>query len=148
MLSKWSQLNAEQTLVTLIRSWASSVSIVSDYRLDDRGSTPGEANYFFSSLCVQTGLEAQPSSCTMGTGGPFPGGKARQGRNADHSLHLLPMLRMSRSCTSTPWRLQGVVSGTALFCFNTFLKNRQRAFRCIGDIKALNSMAMKTKSNL
>jgi hypothetical protein len=26
-----------------------------------------------------------PASCTMGTGGPFPGGKARPGRDADHS---------------------------------------------------------------
>jgi hypothetical protein len=25
------------------------------------------------------------ASCTMGTGGPFPGGKARPGRDADHS---------------------------------------------------------------
>jgi hypothetical protein len=26
----------------------------------------------------------------MGTGGPFPGGKARPGRDADHSPHLVP----------------------------------------------------------
>jgi hypothetical protein len=38
-----------------------------------------------SSLCVQTGSEAHPASCTMGTGGPFPGGKARPGRDADQS---------------------------------------------------------------
>jgi hypothetical protein len=30
-------------------------------------------------------LGAHPASCTMGTGGPFPGGKARPGRDADHS---------------------------------------------------------------
>jgi hypothetical protein len=30
-------------------------------------------------------LGAHPTSCTMGTGGPFPGGKARPGRDADHS---------------------------------------------------------------
>jgi hypothetical protein len=40
---------------------------------------------FSSSLCVQTDAAAQPASCTMGTGGPFPGGKARSGRDADHS---------------------------------------------------------------
>jgi hypothetical protein len=40
---------------------------------------------FYSSLCVQTGSGAHPASCTMGTGGPFPGGKTRQGRDADHS---------------------------------------------------------------
>jgi len=26
----------------------------------------------------------------MGIGGPFPGGKARPGRDADHSPHLVP----------------------------------------------------------
>jgi len=26
----------------------------------------------------------------MGTEGPFPGGNARPGRNADHSSHLVP----------------------------------------------------------
>jgi hypothetical protein len=34
---------------------------------------------FSSSLCVQTGSEAQPASCTMGTGGPFPGAKRSWG---------------------------------------------------------------------
>jgi hypothetical protein len=42
---------------------------------------------FSSNLCVQTGSEAHPASCPMGTGGPFPGGKARPGRDADHSPH-------------------------------------------------------------
>jgi hypothetical protein len=66
----------------------SSVSIVSDYGLDDRVigvRPPAEAKDFCSILCVQTGSEAHPASCTMGTGDPFPGGKARQGRDADHS---------------------------------------------------------------
>jgi hypothetical protein len=44
-----------------------------------------EAKDFFSSLCVETGSEAHPASCTMSTRGPFPGGKARAGRDADHS---------------------------------------------------------------
>jgi hypothetical protein len=38
-----------------------------------------------SSLYVQTGFEAYPASYTMGTGGPFPGGKAQPERDADHS---------------------------------------------------------------
>jgi hypothetical protein len=66
----------------------SSVSIVSDYGLDDRVigvRSPAGAKDFSSILCVQTGSEAHPASCTMGTGGPFPGGKGRQGRDADHS---------------------------------------------------------------
>jgi hypothetical protein len=43
------------------------------------------AEDFFSNFCVQTGSGAHPASYPMGTGGPFPRGKARQGRDADHS---------------------------------------------------------------
>jgi hypothetical protein len=66
---------------------------VSDYGLDDREigvRFPAGAEDFSSSLCVQSGSGAQTASCSMGTGGPFPGGKARPGRNADHSPHLAP----------------------------------------------------------
>jgi hypothetical protein len=65
----------------------SSGSIVSDYGLDDRAMevrSPTGAD-FSSSLCVQTGSGAHPESYPMGTGGSFPGGKARLGRDADHS---------------------------------------------------------------
>jgi hypothetical protein len=71
----------------------SSVSIVSDYGLDDWAievQSPAGAKDFSSSLCVQTASGAHPASCTMGTTGPFPGGKARPGRDADHSPHLFP----------------------------------------------------------
>jgi len=37
------------------------------------------AKDFSSSLCVQTGSGAHPASCTMGTRGPFPGGKSAAG---------------------------------------------------------------------
>jgi len=37
------------------------------------------------SLCVQTGSGTHPASCPMRTEGSFPGGKARTGRDADHS---------------------------------------------------------------
>jgi hypothetical protein len=61
---------------------------VSDYGLDDRAigvrSSAGVEDFSYS-LCVQTGSGAYPASCTMGTGGPFPGGKARPGRDVDHS---------------------------------------------------------------
>jgi hypothetical protein len=69
-------------------SRGSSVSIVSDYGLDDREievRSPAEVKDFSSNLCVQTGSGAHPASCTMGTGGPFPGAKARPGRDTDHS---------------------------------------------------------------
>jgi hypothetical protein len=75
-------------ILIVLRSRVSSDSIVSDYGLDDRAigvRSPTGANDFSSILCVQTGSEAHPASCTMGTGGPFPGGKALPGRDADHS---------------------------------------------------------------
>jgi hypothetical protein len=69
-------------------SRGSSGSIVSDYGLDDRAigvRSPAGAKDFSSNLCVQTCSGAHPTSCTMVTGGPFSGGKARPGRDADHS---------------------------------------------------------------
>jgi hypothetical protein len=53
--------------------WGSSVSIVSDYTLDDRVSIPGRGKDFPSSLCAQTSSEAHPASYIMGTVGSFPG---------------------------------------------------------------------------
>jgi hypothetical protein len=47
--------------------------------------SPTGAQDFSSTLCVQTGSGAHPASYTMGTGGSFPRGKARPGRDADHS---------------------------------------------------------------
>jgi hypothetical protein len=55
---------------------------VSDYGLDDRAlevRSPAGEKDFSSDLCVQTGSGAHPASCPMGTGGPFPEGKARPG---------------------------------------------------------------------
>jgi hypothetical protein len=77
----------------VLRTWGSSGSIVSGYGLDDLAievRSPTGAKDFSSSLCVQTGSGAHPASYTMGTGGPFPGGKALPGRDADHSPHLVP----------------------------------------------------------
>jgi hypothetical protein len=50
------------------------------------GFDPGRGNGYFSSPCVQTGSGAHPASYTIGTGGSFPGGKERPGRDADYSL--------------------------------------------------------------
>jgi hypothetical protein len=61
---------------------------VSDYGMNNRAigvQSAAEAKDFSSILFVQTGSGAHPASCTMGTGVPFPGGKARPGRYADHS---------------------------------------------------------------
>jgi hypothetical protein len=60
---------------------------MSDYGLDDRAievRSPTGAD-FSSRPCVQTGSGTHPASYPMGTGGSFPGGKARPGRDADHS---------------------------------------------------------------
>jgi hypothetical protein len=59
-----------------VSSRGSSVSIVSDCRLDDRATevrSPGQAKNFPFSLRVPTSPEAQPASCPMGTGDSFPG---------------------------------------------------------------------------
>jgi hypothetical protein len=69
-------------------SRVSSGSTVSDYGLDDRAigvRSPAGAKDFSSSHFVQTGSGAHPASCTKDTGGPFSEGKARPGRDADHS---------------------------------------------------------------
>jgi hypothetical protein len=66
---------------------------VSDYELDDRAigvRSLAEAADFSSSLCVQTGSGAHPASCTMGTGGPFPGGKRDRGVTLTTHPHLVP----------------------------------------------------------
>jgi hypothetical protein len=79
-------LDANIILSTVLpRSRGSSVSVGSDYGLDDRGSISDRGRGFFLSLSVQTGSGAHPTFCPMGTWGPFPGGKARPGLDADHS---------------------------------------------------------------
>jgi hypothetical protein len=73
-------------LPALHDSLNSSVTKVSDYGLDDRAidvQSPAEADELSCNLCVQTRLGAHPGFCPMGTGGPFNGGKARPGRDAD-----------------------------------------------------------------
>jgi hypothetical protein len=77
-------------------------SVVSDYRLDNQGSIHNRGKSFSFSLCVQTSSEAHPASYPIGTMGTFPGCKAQLERDADHSPHLVPRSRMSRSYTSYP----------------------------------------------
>jgi hypothetical protein len=59
---------------------------VSDYWLDDWAG----GKDFSSSLRVQTGSEAHPAPCTMGTAGPFPGPKRGRGMTLTTHLHLMP----------------------------------------------------------
>jgi hypothetical protein len=61
---------------------------VSGYGMDDRAIDvrfPAGEKDFSASLCVQTDSGTHPDSYTMGTGGPFSGGKVRTGCDADHS---------------------------------------------------------------
>jgi hypothetical protein len=74
-----------------------------------------------SSLCVQTGSRAHPASCTMGTVGRFPGGKARPGRGTDHWPHLVPTSWMSRSYTPLSLRLHDVLWDNFTFYFRHWL---------------------------
>jgi hypothetical protein len=46
---------------------------------------PAGAKDFSSNLRVQTASGAHPASCPIATGGLFPGGKARPGRDGDNS---------------------------------------------------------------
>ena len=64
----------------------SSVSIATDYGLDDPGSNPGGEEDFPS---VQTGSGAHPAPCAMGTGS-CPGGWRRPGRGSGPSPRLVP----------------------------------------------------------
>jgi hypothetical protein len=100
-----------------IRSRGSSVSIMSDYGLDDpaiRVRYPARAKDFSCNLCVQTGSEAHPASYTMGTGGPFPEAKSGRGVTLTTHPHLVPRSRMSRRYTSSPPKRHVACSGTAL----------------------------------
>jgi hypothetical protein len=89
---------------------------VSGYELDDRVIEvrfPTREEDFSSSLCVQTGSGAHPASCIVGTGGPFPGGKARPERDADHSLPSSAKVVNEElyflSPQAPPWRVPGLL---------------------------------------
>jgi hypothetical protein len=64
----------------VVRRVAQSVQcLTTDWTAEVR--SPTEAEDFSSNLCIQTGSGAH----LMGTGGSFPGGKERPGRDADRS---------------------------------------------------------------
>jgi hypothetical protein len=75
-------------LLRRLKEPRSSVSIVSDYGLDDRAiGVRSPAEDISSNLCVQTSSEAHPASCTMDNGGPFPG--AKRGRGVTLTTHTI-----------------------------------------------------------
>jgi hypothetical protein len=90
----------------------SSISIVSNYRLDNGGSISGRGQRFYPLVSVQTGSEAHLASYPIGTGVSSPGGKAWPECVTDHSPHLVPRSGMSRSrgifvteCAGTPFQM-------------------------------------------
>jgi hypothetical protein len=98
---------------------------VTDYGLDDRVigvRSPVGVKDFSSNLCVQTGSGAHPASCTMGTGGPFPGAKRGRGVTLTTHPHLVPRSRMSRSYSSSPPPQVPSRRVAGLLCFFALLR--------------------------
>jgi hypothetical protein len=81
-------VNSLNSYVFASGSRGSSGSTVSYYGLEDRAievRSPTGAEDFSCSPFVQNGSGAHPASYPVGTGGFSPRGKARPGRDADHS---------------------------------------------------------------
>jgi hypothetical protein len=97
-----------------VRSWGSSVNIVSHYRLDDRGSIPERGFFPLASVSIPALRSSQ--SPIQWVPRVLSRGKAWLGRDADHSSHLVPRSRMSRSYeyTCSPLCRLHCGSGTAL----------------------------------
>jgi hypothetical protein len=87
--------------------------------------SPAEAKDLSSNLCVHASSEAHPSSCPAGTRDPFPEGKALPGHDANHSPHLVPRSRISRSSYSSPPRRLHGGSGIA---FNSEMTSPKMMF--------------------
>jgi hypothetical protein len=66
-------------------SRCSSVSIMTDYGLDDRGPIPDRGRDFYSGFPDRFWGPPSLLSYPMGTRSLFRGGKARPGCEADHS---------------------------------------------------------------
>jgi hypothetical protein len=88
-------------------SWVSSVSVVSDYRLDDEAfevwSQAEAKGFFLKPCCIQTSSGTHPASCPVGTGGVHSLGVMRGwGVTLTSHPHLVLSLWMSVSSTFLP----------------------------------------------
>jgi hypothetical protein len=87
--------------------------MLSGYKL--AGFLPRQGQMIFlPSSDVQTGSGGHSASYPLGTGGPFPGGKARPGRDADHSPDLVERSRTSGRKSALPPRAALACSEMAL----------------------------------
>jgi hypothetical protein len=104
-----------------LQNWGSSVSIVSDYRQDERGSIPGRGKIFFSILSVQTSSGSHPASYPMGIVG-----KSRSGPDANYSPPSSAKVKNEYQLHSSPppWRLHGG-NGTALLLWDFGFSRRR-----------------------
>jgi hypothetical protein len=105
----------------------SAVGIATRCRLDGRGgSNPGGGE---TSRTIQTGTEAHPASCTMGSGS-FPGAERPKGA-AEHRLPSSAGLGMGRSYTSaSPLCLQMHDMGWPLLYLFPLPRNESRFPGC------------------
>jgi hypothetical protein len=110
MMTMMTKIVLEVLVVVIRRSHGSSVSFVTDYGLDDRGSIPNRDRGFFFQPLRPDRLWGPRSLLSNGYRGDLsPGLKRGRGVTLTTHPHLLPMLRMSRSYTSSsPKRLHGV----------------------------------------
>jgi hypothetical protein len=76
---------------------------------------------FFLQPVYPDRLSSPTSLLSNGYRGPFPGDKARTGRDTDHSPHLVPRSWMSRSYTPLPLRLQMCVDGLIYLFFSQLM---------------------------
>jgi hypothetical protein len=115
-------------------------------------SLTGEED-FSSNLCVQTGSGAHPASYTMGTGGSFPGGKARPGRDADHSAPSSAEVKKEWGYTSchpnaSLWSVTGPLY-LFLWCVNAEnATSCPHTLHCLFAINGMKKLFIHQSSNL
>jgi hypothetical protein len=106
-----------------LRNGSSSVSIESDYRLDDWGSIPGRGKASVFRPALRT---TQPPIQCVPVGVLSPGVKPGRGVTLITHPRLVPRSIMSRGYISfPPWRLHGV----AVQLYFTLYERIRRCFR-------------------